>query len=105
MAMKPCARKEEGTAMRNYSWTPDALAVVGTQALVVRRLLRYVALVGVGWLAIAGLLDVTRPAAAAPARRSGGVGVSTVSVVDFSEQPNPPTPEHRPRPIPGRKSS
>ena len=76
--MKPCARKEEGTAMRNYSGTPNALAVVGTQALVVRRLLRYVALVGVGWLAIAALSDVARPAAAAPVRRSGGVGVSTL---------------------------
>ncbi len=64
--------------MRNYSGTPDALAVVGTQALVVRRLLRYVALVGVGWLAIAALSDVARPAAAAPVRRSGGVGVSTL---------------------------
>jgi hypothetical protein len=86
--------------MRNYSGTLDALAVVGTQALVVRRLLRYVALVGVGWLAIAALLDVARPAAAAPVRRSGGVGVSTGSVVDFSEAAKSPDARTPPPPNP-----
>jgi PASTA domain len=105
--------------MRHYSGTPDPLAVVDTQALAVQRLLRYVALVGVALLAIAGLLDVTRPAAAAPARRSGGVGVSTVSVIDFSEAakspdartPPPPNPREeefhrrtRPR-LPSRRTS
>jgi PASTA domain-containing protein len=105
--------------MRRYSGTPDPLAVVDTQALAVQRLLRYVALVGVALLAIAGLLDVTRPAAAAPARRSGGVGVSTVSVIDFSEAakspdartPPPPNPREeefhrrtRPR-LPSRRTS
>jgi hypothetical protein len=105
--------------MRRYSGTPDPLAVVDTQALAVQRLLRYVALVGVALLAIAGLLDVTRPAAAAPVRRSGGVGVSTVSVIDFSEAakspdartPPPPNPREeefhrraRPR-LPSRRTS
>jgi hypothetical protein len=56
----------------------------------VRTLLRSVVLAGVGWLAIAVLVDVVRPAAAAPARRSGGIGIATASVVDFSEAANSP---------------
>jgi hypothetical protein len=76
--------------MRDHFRSPDRPTVIGTQGLAGRRLWRYLVLAGVGWLAIAGLLDVTRPAAAAPARRSGGVGVSTVSVVDFSEAAKSP---------------
>src|SRR5439155_3867055 len=98
--MKPCARKEEGAAMRDHSRSPDRPTVIGTQALTGRGLWRYLVLAGVGWLAIAGLLDVTRPAAAAPARRSGGVGVSTVSVVDFSEAAKSPEARIPPPPNP-----
>ena len=90
IAMRPCARKDEGAAMRDHSRSPDRPTVIGTQGLAGRRLWRYLVLAGVGWLAMAALLDVTRPAAAAPARRSGGVGVSTVSVVDFSEAAKSP---------------
>ncbi len=68
----------------------DTPAIVGTHGLTVRTLLRSVALAGVGWLAIAALVDVVRPAVAAPARRSGGVGIATASVVDFSEAANSP---------------
>jgi len=68
----------------------DTPAIVGTHGLTVRTLLRSVVLAGVGWLAIAALVDVPRPAAAAPARRSGGVGIATASVVDFSEAANSP---------------
>ncbi len=68
----------------------DTPAIVGTHGLTVRTLLRSVVLAGVGWLAIAALVDVARPAAAAPARRSGGVGIATASVVDFSEAANSP---------------
>src|SRR5258708_21940438 len=42
------------------------------------------------WLAIAVLVDVARPAAAAPVRRSSGIGTATASVVDFSEAANSP---------------
>jgi hypothetical protein len=56
----------------------------------VRALLRSVVLAGVGWLAIAVLVDVARPAAAAPVRRSSGIGTATASVVDFSEAANSP---------------
>jgi len=68
----------------------DTPAIVGTHGLTVRTLLRSVVLAGVGWLAIAALVDVARPAAAAPARRSGGVGIANASVVDFSEAANSP---------------
>ena len=68
----------------------DTPAIVGTHGLTVRTLLRSVVLAGVGWLAIAALVDVARPATAAPARRSGGVGIATASVVDFSEAANSP---------------
>ena len=68
----------------------DTPAIVGTHGLTVRTLLRSVVLAGVGWLAIAALVDVVRPAVAAPARRSGGVGIATASVVDFSEAANSP---------------
>jgi hypothetical protein len=53
--------------------------------LVVRTLWRILVLAGIGWLVIAALVDVARPAAAAPVRRSGGVGTATPSVVDFTE--------------------
>jgi hypothetical protein len=49
-----------------------------------------VLLAGVGWLAIAVLVDVAQPAAAAPVRRSSGIGTATASVVDFSEAANSP---------------
>src|SRR6266850_2556097 len=71
MAMAPCARKEEGPVMPNHHGRPDTPAVVGR-------------------LTIATLVDVVRPAVAAPARRSGGVGIATASVVDFSEAANSP---------------
>jgi hypothetical protein len=72
------------------SENPDTPAVAGTHGLAVRTLLRYVVLAGVGWLAIAALVDVARPAAAAPLRRSGGVGTATSSVVNFSEAARSP---------------
>ena len=72
------------------SENPDTRAVAGTHGLAVRTLLRSVVLAGVGWLAIAGLVDVARPAAAAPVRRSGGIGTGTPSVVDFSEAARSP---------------
>jgi PASTA domain len=68
---------------------PDTLAVAGTHGLTARTL-RSVVLAGVGWLAIAALVDVAPPAAAAHARRSGGVGTATASVVNFSEAAKSP---------------
>ncbi len=68
----------------------DTPAIVGTHGLAVRTLLRSVVLAGVGWLAIAALVDVARPAAAASVRRSSGVGYATASVVDFSEAARSP---------------
>jgi PASTA domain-containing protein len=52
---------------------------------VVRTLWRILVLAGIGWLAAGALVDVARPATAAPVRRSGGVGTATPSVVDFTE--------------------
>src|SRR5215472_7776449 len=86
--------------MRNHSGSPHCSAVVGLHALAMLRRLRYVILASVGWLAIAAFVDVARPAAAAPARRSGGVGVSTVSVVDFSEAAKAPDARMAPPPNP-----
>ena len=86
--------------MRNHSGSSDSSAVVGMHVPAVRRLLRYVSLACVGWLALAALPDVARPAAAAPVRRSGGVGVSTVSVVDFSEAAKSPEARTAPPPNP-----
>ena len=76
--------------MPSHCGSPHNPMVVGTHGLAVQTLLRSVVLAGVGWLAIAALVDVARPAAAAPARRSGGVGIATASVVDFSEAANSP---------------
>jgi hypothetical protein len=52
------------------------------------------------WLAIAVLVDVARPAAAAPVRRSSGIGTATASVVDFSEAANSPDARTPPPPNP-----
>jgi hypothetical protein len=83
------------------SENPDTPAAVGKHGLAVRALLRSVLLAGVGWLAIAVLVDVVRPAAAAPVWRSSGIGTATSS----AKQPTPPTPERRHRLIPGSPSS
>jgi hypothetical protein len=72
------------------SENPDTRALAGMHGLAVRALLRSVLLAGVGWLAIAVLVDVARPAAAAPVRRSSGIVTGTASVVDFSEAANSP---------------
>ena len=72
------------------SENPDTRALAGMHGLAVRALLRSVLLAGVGWLAIAVLVDVARPAAAAPVRRSSGIVTGTASVVDFSEAANTP---------------
>jgi len=68
---------------------PDSPAVAGTHPLAVPTL-RSVVLAGVGLLAIAALVDVAPPAAAAHVRRSGGVGTATASVVNFSEAARAP---------------
>jgi hypothetical protein len=90
MAMAPCARKEEVPVMLSHYGGPDNPVVIGTRGRAVRTLLRSVVLGGVGWLAIAALVDVARPAAAAHVRRSGGVGTATASVVNFSEAARSP---------------
>jgi len=64
--------------------------VVGTHGLAARTLLRSVVLAGLGSLAVAPLVDVARPAAAAPVRHSGGIGTATASVVNFSEAARSP---------------
>ena len=63
-----------------------------------RRFSRYIALAGVDWLPIAVLPDVPRPAAAALVRCPSGVGIATVSVVDFGEPAKPPDTRTAPPP-------
>jgi hypothetical protein len=69
---------------------PNTPTAASTYRFVVRTLLRSLLLGGVGCLAIAVLVDVARPAAAAKARRAGGVGTATASVVNFSEAARSP---------------
>jgi hypothetical protein len=76
---------------------PDTPAVARTHGLTARTL-RSVVLAGVGSLAIAALVDVAPPAAAAHARRSGGVGTATGSVVNFSEAAKSPD-ARKPTPV------
>jgi PASTA domain len=66
----------------------------------VRMILRCAVLAGIGWLAVAVLVDVARPAAAAPVRHSGGVGTGTASAVNLSEAARSPDARTLPPPNP-----
>jgi len=63
-------------------------------------LLRSVVLAGLGWVAVAALVDVARPAAAGPVQHSGGAGTGTASAVDFSEAARSPDARTLPPPNP-----
>src|SRR5260370_15526132 len=76
--------------MPSHYGSPHNPMVVGTHGLAARTLLRSVVLAGLGSLAVAPLVDVARPAAAAPVRHSGGIGTATASVVNFSEAARSP---------------
>jgi PASTA domain len=76
--------------MPSHYGSPHNPMVVGTHGLAVRTLLRSVVLAGLGSLAVAPLVDVPRPADAAPVRHSGGMGTAAASVVNFSEAARSP---------------
>src|SRR5215831_3439759 len=86
--------------MPSHYGSPDNPMVVGTRGHALRMLLRSVVLAGLGWVAVAALVDVARPAAAGPVQHSGGAGTGTASAVDFSEAARSPDARTLPPPNP-----
>ena len=86
--------------MPSHYGSPDNPMVVGTRGHALRMLLRSVVLAGLGWVAVAALVDVAQPAAAGPVQHSGGAGTGTASAVDFSEAARSPDARTLPPPNP-----
>jgi hypothetical protein len=86
--------------MSSHYGSPDNPVVVGAHGHAVRMLLRSVVLAGIGWLAVAALVDVARPAVAEPVRHSGAVGTGTASAVNLGEAARSPDAKTLPPPNP-----